>query len=72
MSRLELASRPWAEFDATDKEHRKWYAQFARERSWGKIPVRFILPEDASDLVSMCQEKLVDYYSKREFERISG
>lgn len=72
MSRLAMIGRPFVAFDATDKQHRKWFFQFQTEKTWGKIPVRFIIPDDGGDLVTLCQRRLVDYYSKKEFGQIES
>jgi hypothetical protein len=67
MSLLELHSRPFVAFDATNKEHRQHYHKFVMTRSWGGCPVRFLVPEDHGDLVTMMQRALIDYYTKKEF-----
>jgi hypothetical protein len=68
MSRLEYYSRPLVAFDAHNKNHRRFYANFLETRSWGRCPVRFIVPEDCGgDLVSMIKNSLIQYYIEREF-----
>lgn len=67
MSRLEYYSRPLVAFDAHNKDHRRFYAKFLETRSWGKCPVRFIVPEDHGDLVTLMQRSLIQYYVEREF-----
>jgi len=69
MSKLEYYARPLVAFDASNKEHRRFYYQFTETRSWGHCPVRFIVPEaTGSDLIKMIQNELIDYYVNREFE----
>lgn len=69
MSVLRYYRRPWVAFDATDKNHRKWFAEFQNFRTWSKCPVRFIITDDAGDLVTLIQRKLIDYYVKIEFAK---
>ena len=71
MSLLIFNSRPYTVFDAKNKRHRKWFAEFQKHRTWAKCPVRFIVPDDQGDLVTLCQRRLIDYYTTKEFERIS-
>ena len=69
MSRLEYYNRPLVAFDATNKEHRRFYYQFLKENTWGHCPVRFICPEESgSDLVKMIQRQMIDYYVLQEFK----
>jgi hypothetical protein len=67
MSRLDYIGRPWVAFDASNKQHRKWFAEFNRARTWGTCPVRFIVPDDYGDVVTLIQQKLITYYVDREF-----
>ena len=67
MSRLALFGRPWTVFDAKNKLHRKWFAEFNRTNSWGKCPVRFVVNDEACDLITHIQKELIKYYVNREF-----
>ena len=68
MSRLDYAGRPWAVFDPYNKQHRKFYSEFVTSGTWGRCPVRFIVPEDhGGDLISMIKNSLIQYYIEREF-----
>lgn len=69
MSQLALHGRPWTVFDPSDRQHRQWYSNFVREGTWGHCPVRFVVPDDHGNLVTMIQRKLVEYYVKQEFKR---
>jgi hypothetical protein len=69
MSRLELFGRPYVVFDPDNKDHRRYYYQFVETSSWGQCPVRFVVPEDHGDLVTMIQRSLVAYYVSKEFNR---
>ena len=54
-------------FDPSNKDHRRYYHEFITKGTWGRCPVRFIIDDDAGDLVTFIQRKLVDYYVLREF-----
>jgi hypothetical protein len=68
MSKLELYGRNYVVFDATNKEHRKWFAEFNKSLSWGHCPVRFVIDNDHGDLVTMIQRSLIQYYVDKEFK----
>ena len=67
MSILLFNGRPWVVFDAYNRQHRKWFAEFQRDRTWGNCPVRFISDDAAGDLLTMIQRRLIDYYTAKEF-----
>ena len=67
MSRLALFGRPWVVFDAENKEHRRWFAEFNRSLTWSNCPVRFVVDDDHGDLVTMIQRNLIQYYVDKEF-----
>ena len=69
MSKLSFFGRPWVVFSANDPQHREWYNQFQQKRTWGDCPVRFILAESSSNLVTQIQRELVDYYMQQEFSK---
>ena len=71
MSRLAFVGRPWAAFDPNNKQHRKWFAEFQRTGTWGKSPVRFIVPDEHGDLITLIQRKLISHYIDREFGKIA-
>jgi len=55
-------------FDPTNKDHRRYYAEFLEYGGWGSCPVRFIVPADSGgDLTLMIKNHLVQYYIDREF-----
>lgn len=66
---LELRNRYWVVFDPSNKNHRLWYHEFVQHGTWGRCPVRFVVPEDHNNLVTMIQRKLVEYYVHREFKK---
>lgn len=67
MSKLSYFGRPYVIFDAHNAEHRRWFSEFQKQRTWGHCPVRFILAADSSNLVTQIQRELVDYYVSEEF-----
>lgn len=67
MSRLQLHGRPWVVFDPTNKDHRRWFADFNESRSWGRCPVRFVVNDDHGDLLTMIQRELIAHYVTKEF-----
>ena len=68
MSRLELFGRPYVVFDPENRAHRSYYNDFVLTHSWGNCPVRFVVPEDHGDLVTMIQRSLIAYYVNKEFK----
>lgn len=67
MSRLQLYGRPWVVFDATNKDHRRWFADFNKNLSWKDCPVRFVVNEDHGDLITQIQRSLIQFYVDKEF-----
>jgi hypothetical protein len=67
MSRLALYGRPWVVFDAKNREHRQWFAEFNKSGAWGKCPVRFVVSEDHGDLITQIQRELIQFYVDKEF-----
>jgi hypothetical protein len=71
MSRLSLYGRPFTVFNPGDRSHRQHYFNFVKTGTWGRCPVRFVVPEDYGDLVTMIQRSLINYYVEREFVKQS-
>lgn len=69
MSRLEYHSRPLVAFDVSNRQHRRWFAEFQNYGTWGRCPVRFIITDDNGDLLTMIRRRLIDYYVEREFRK---
>lgn len=67
MSRLAFFGRPWVVFDAYNRQHREWFAEFQSRRSWSRCPVRFIIDDENGDLLTMIQRRLIEYYTDQEF-----
>jgi hypothetical protein len=67
MSKLQLHGRPWVVFNATNREHRQWFADFNKTAQWGRCPVRFVVNEDHGDLITQIQRELIQYYVDKEF-----
>ena len=69
MSKLAYHSRPWVAFDAANKEHRRYYAEFLKFNTWGRCPVRFLVTDEhGMDLPTMMRNKLCEYYVAQEFK----
>jgi hypothetical protein len=71
MSRLQLHGRPYVVFNAGDKNHRQWFADFNANLSWTRCPVRFVVNDDHGDLITMIQRELIKYYVDKEFKKSS-
>ena len=69
MSRLALYGRPYVVFDATNREHRQWFANFNKSGAWGTCPVRFVVDDDHGDLITMIQRHLIQFYVDKEFAK---
>lgn len=67
MSRLQLYGRPWVVFNANNKDHRRWFADFNKNLSWKDCPVRFVVNEDHGDLITQIQRSLIQFYVDKEF-----
>lgn len=72
MSKLQLFGRPFVIFDASNKEHRRWFADFNKNMTWGNCPVRFVVDDQVGDLITMIQRRLIQYYVDKEFGKIRG
>jgi hypothetical protein len=68
MSLIYLRSRPIVAFDENSAEHRRWFAEFVKYRTWGRCPVRFMADSLETDLVSHIEHKMLHYYVTKEFE----
>lgn len=67
MSRLALYGRPWVVFNAKNREHRQWFADFNKTSQWSRCPVRFVVNEDHGDLITQIQRELIQFYVDKEF-----
>jgi hypothetical protein len=68
MSVLNIKGRPYVVFDPSNRKHRRWYFEFVATSSWGHCPVRFVVPDDHGDLITMILRSLVNFYVDREFK----
>jgi hypothetical protein len=68
MSILDLKTRPVVQFDASNLEHRKEYAKFVKNKSWGYSPVRFAVLGSRTNLVTQIERDLVGHYVYKEFK----
>jgi hypothetical protein len=68
MSRLQLHGRQFIVFNPKDKQHREWFADFNKNRTWSRCPVRFVVNDDHGDLVTQIQRELIQHYVDKEFK----
>jgi hypothetical protein len=54
-------------FNAKDREHRRWFAEFNKSGAWGRCPVRFVVNDDHGDLITQIQRELIQFYVDKEF-----
>lgn len=66
MSKLFVGGRPWVMFDPSKRQHREWFAEFVRNRSWTNCPVRFEVDGEPGS-VETIKRILLEYYSLKEF-----
>lgn len=59
--------RPEVEFDASNIEHRKLYGIFLKTRSWRHSPIRFITKPSYGIDKGVIDQKLLEYYTNKEF-----
>jgi len=64
-----LKGRPEVNFDATNKLHRQAYRQYLKDKSWGKLPFRFITSGTYGITLGHIERMLLDYYASKEFDR---
>lgn len=69
MSLLYLRSRPVISFDETNPKHRNYFHAFIKTGTWGNCPVRFTAEGLNTDLVTYINQKLLNYYVNKEFNR---
>jgi hypothetical protein len=62
-------TRPEIVFDAFNKEHRKLYTTYRKDKSWGNIPVRFIIPGTFGVTIGHIERDLLDFYTQKEFQK---
>lgn len=71
MSRLALHNRQFVIFDAANRLHRSWFADFNKTGAWGRCPVRFVVNDDHGDLITMIQRELIQFYVDKEFKKLT-
>jgi hypothetical protein len=62
-----LHSRPYATFDAHNKNHRMEYFKFLQTNTWSNCPVQFMVEAPYTELPHEINNKLVRYYFNKEF-----
>lgn len=68
---LTTAQRPIEVFDVRNRKHRSLFAEYARTGSWKHSPVRFIASESTEVDVGTITRQMVQFYTAREFGKIS-
>lgn len=61
-------------FNPSLKLHRKHYANFLKNGTWGKCPVAFYIPdseESNTNMLFAMQRMLTEYYTEREFTNVA-
>lgn len=58
--------RPVVEFDPTNVEHRRIYAEFKQTGSWAKSPVMFAHDDQFVSIPVQLDSVMTDYYTKQE------
>jgi hypothetical protein len=66
---LHIHSRPFAVFDPTSTDHRRYYQQFLKTGSWQHSPYQWIIDDDCIDVVHHIDKKIVNFYLQTEFSR---
>jgi hypothetical protein len=69
MSKLSSHGRPYVEFDPTNEEHRRYFAQFVQHSAWKDCPYRFYVTGVSFPIPAM-QRMLLDYYATEEFGKV--
>ena len=57
------------DFDVKNPEHRQVFHTFIKENTWGKTKTRFVLEHPYVDIPTMIQNKLLDFYLTKEFNK---
>ena len=63
---LNINSRPFVLFNAEDYKHRAYFKRYLETKSWKDCPVQFYIEGGRYDLVSMIQEKLLEFYMNKD------
>ena len=69
-TKLDIFRKPVIAFDPENKQHRKYWAMFLRDKSWVNIPVRFAFTENVHDIAYMINRQLAEYYVTKEFKSV--
>jgi hypothetical protein len=59
-------------FDVHNKDHRRYAFEFIRTKSWKNSPVMFYVDNEYHDVVSMINDRLLNYYYQKDFEPLSS
>lgn len=66
MSKLHMGGRPWVLFEVDNPQHREWFAEFVKTKTWGKCPVRFEIDGEPGSIETI-KRMLLEYYTMKEF-----
>jgi hypothetical protein len=67
MLKMSVRQRPWTAFDPANKDHRQYFNEFLKTRSWRNCPVQWIIGDDSQDVVHYIHKVLINYYTSSEF-----
>lgn len=67
MLKMHINMRPWAHFDPSNKDHRSYFNEFLKTRSWKSCPVQWLIGDDSQDVVHYINKTLLNYYTTLEF-----
>jgi hypothetical protein len=67
MLKMNLHQRPWTLFDPKNKDHRAYFNEFLKTRSWKHCPVQWIIGDSSLDIVHHISKLLLEHYTSAEF-----
>jgi hypothetical protein len=67
MLKSTLLLRPWAAFDPENKDHRRYFNNYLKTKSWAGCPYQWIILDDSGDVVHYITKVLTEYYLSKEF-----
>jgi hypothetical protein len=67
MLKSTLLLRPWTAYDPANKDHRRYFNNFIKTRSWAGCPYQWLIMDDSGDVVHYLTKVTAEYYLSREF-----
>jgi len=61
--------RPIVEFDVDNREHRRLYFNFLKDKSWGKCPFRFVVSNSFGNPKGIIDRRIIEFYLNKEFDK---